>query len=148
VKDAWWLIDYRRANARTLRAVYYVRSADDIIRDLAGSALVTLVDACAGFNQIVDTDRAMGMLEILARSGRYLSMCLMFGPVDGPEHFALATDRVYVPGRNRKMCLRKQWQIHADDAATRAGRVVDGVVYTKPESRTRSVKKSLPSSLW
>jgi hypothetical protein len=55
-----------------LRAVYYIRSADDIIRDLAGSALVTFVDACAGFNQIVNTDRARKMLAILACSGQYL----------------------------------------------------------------------------
>ena len=32
------VVDYRRVNARTLRAVYYVRRADDVKAEAAGSA--------------------------------------------------------------------------------------------------------------
>ena len=37
------------------------------------------------------------MLAILARSGQYLPVCLTFGPTNGPEDFAFATDRVFAP---------------------------------------------------
>ena len=33
------------------------------------------------------------MLAILARSGQFLPRCLTFGPTNGPEDFAFATDR-------------------------------------------------------
>ena len=79
------VVDYRRVNARTLRAVYHVRNADAVIKDVAGSAYMTMVDACKGFNQVVNTDRARQMLAIFARSGEFLPRCLTFGPHNGPE---------------------------------------------------------------
>ena len=87
------VVDYRRVNARILRAVYYVRSADGVVQDVAGSMWITLVDACKGFNQVANTRRAREVLAILARSGQYLPVCLTFGPTNGPEDFAFATDR-------------------------------------------------------
>ena len=66
---------------------------------------MTMCDACKGFNQIVNTERARKMLAVLSRSGQFLPRCLTFGPHNGPEDFAFATDRVYAPGRNRKMRL-------------------------------------------
>ena len=89
------VVDYRRVNKRTLRAVYHVQSADAIVKDVAGSARMTLIDCCKGFNQIVNTERARSMLAILARSGQFLPRCLTFGPHNGPEDFGFATDRVY-----------------------------------------------------
>ena len=71
----------------------------------AGSVFLTLVDACKGFNQIVNTDRARQMLAILARSGQFLPRCLTCGPSNGPEDFAYATDRVYSPGVGRRRCF-------------------------------------------
>jgi len=65
------VVDYRKVNSRTLRAIYHVRSGDAIVQDVAGSAFITLVDACKGFNQIVNTERASRMLAILARSGMF-----------------------------------------------------------------------------
>ena len=94
------VVDYRRVNRRTLRAIYCVRSADGVLRSVAGSALMSLLDACKGFNQVKNTTRAMEMLAILARSGQYLPRCLTFGPHNGPEDFAFATDRVFAPGRS------------------------------------------------
>ena len=108
-----------------------------MVQDVAGSAFLTLVDACKGFNQIVNTPRASRMLAILARSGMFLPQCLTFGPHNGPEDFGFSTDRVYSPGRNRKMRLCKQWQIYADDMTIRTGRVLDGVVYTDEEYSQR-----------
>ena len=83
---------YRRVNQRTERAVYFVRNQEEIVTSCAGSVYLTLVDACKGFNQIVNTERARQMLAILARSGQYLPRCLTFGPTIGPEDFAFATE--------------------------------------------------------
>ena len=92
---------------------------------------MTFVDACKGFNQIVNTARAREVLAILARSGQFLPMCLTFGPFNGPEDFAFATDRVYAPGRDRKQRFCKQWHLYADDITVRTGRVVDGVIFSE-----------------
>jgi len=67
------VIDYRRVNQRLLRAIYFVRSADGVVQEVAGSAYMTFVDACKGFNQIANTRRAREMLAILARSGQFLT---------------------------------------------------------------------------
>ena len=77
------------------------------------------------------------MLAILARSGQFLPVCLTFGPTNGPEDFAYATDRVYSPGRGRKMRLCKEWEIYADDCTIRTGRYLDGVYYTDAEHAAR-----------
>ena len=96
------VIDYR-VNARTLRAIYLVRSADSVIGDAIGSALYTFLYACKVFNQIAHTRRASEMLAILARSGQFLPRCLTFGPRNGPEDFAFTTDRIFALGRGRKL---------------------------------------------
>ena len=75
------------------------------------------------------------MLAILARPGQLLPRCLTFGPHNGPEAFAYATDRIYAPGVNRRHRLCQQWVIYADDCTVRTGRVVDGVIMTDAEYR-------------
>ena len=90
-------MDYRRENQRTERAVYSVQNQEEIVTSCAGCVYLTLVDACKGFNQIVNTERTRQMLVILARSGQYLPRCLTVGPTNGPEDFAVATDRVFAP---------------------------------------------------
>ena len=77
------------------------------------------------------------MLAIVARSGQFLPQCLIFGPCNGPEDFAFATDRVYAPGRDRKQRFCKQWHLYADDITVRTGRVLDGVIYTDEEFSKR-----------
>ena len=99
----------------------------------------TFVDACKGFNQVANTRRAREMLSILARSGQYLPVCLTFGPTNGPEDFAFSTDRVFAPGRGRKMRFCTNWQIYADDITVRSGRWLDGVYYSD-EERSQRVK--------
>ena len=131
------VVDYRRVNRRILRAVYYVRNADGVVQEVAGSAFISLVDACKGFNQVANTRRAREMLAILARSGQFLPVCLTFGPTNGPEDFAFATDRVFAPGRNRKMRFCTNWQIYADDGTVRSGRCIEGVLYTDDECRDK-----------
>ena len=81
------------------------------------------------------------MLAILARSGQYLPVCLTFGPTNGPEDFVFATDRVFAPGRGRKMRFCTNWQIYADDITIRTGRWVDGTYYTD-EERVISLAKA------
>ena len=83
------------------------------------------------------------MLAILARSGQYLPVCLTFGPTNGPEDFAFATDRVFAPGRGRRMRFCQNWQIYADDITVRSGRWIDGTYYTDGEKaeRLKAAKK-------
>ena len=143
------MVDYRKVNGRTLRAIYHVRSADCIIRSIIGSARFSFLDACKGFNQILNTQRAKKMLAILARAGQFLPVCLTFGPTNGPEDFAYATDRVFAPGRGRAMRLCQQWEIYADDCTIRTGRIVDGVYYSDKEYSARTVSYThltLPTS--
>ena len=132
------VVDYRRVNQRILRAVYHVRSADSVVQSVAGSAAMSFVDACKGFNQVGNTTRAKKVLAILARSGQFLPQCLTFGPCNGPEDFAFATDRIFAPGRGRKMRFCTSWQIYADDSTVRTGRVLEGTIYTDEEYATRT----------
>ena len=94
-------------NARTLRAVYYVRRSDDVKAEAAGSIFLTFLDAVTGFNQLVNTPRARQMLAIIARSGQFLPICLTFGPVNGPEDFSYVIDRSFAPGpgAKRRFCV-------------------------------------------
>ena len=92
---------------------------------------------CKGFNQVANTRRAREVLAILARSGQYLPVCLTFGPTNGPEDFAFATDRVYAPGRGRRMRFCINWQIYADDITVRTGRWLNGVYYSDSEHTER-----------
>jgi len=131
------VVDYRRVNQRILRAVYFVRSADGVVQEVAGSMFLSLVDACKGFNQVANTRRAREVLAILARSGQYLPICLTFGPTNGPEDFAFATDRVFAPGRGRRMRFCTNWQIYADDITVRSGRWLDGAYYSDAEYRDK-----------
>ena len=107
-----------------------------------------MLDVCKGFNKILNTQRAKKMLAILARSGQFLPICLTFGPSNGPEDFAYATDRVFAPGRRRRMRLCKEWEIYADDATIRTGRMIDGVYYSDSEHSERlhqaSKKQNMP----
>ena len=135
------VVDYRKVNARTLRAVYYVRNASDVIGQAAGSLWYTLVDAVTGFNHIVNTERARQMLAILSRSGQFLPRCLTFGPANGPEDFCYVIDRVYAPGRRGARRFCKEWLGYVDDLTIRTGRMVDGVQYTDQEYDLR-VKKA------
>ena len=123
------VVDYRRVNARTLRSNYYSRTAAEVVNEAAGSAFYTLLDAVTGFNQIVNTPRAREMLAILSRSGTFLPLCLTFGPQNGPEDFALVVDRVYAPGRHRKLRYMREWLPYVDDLTIRTGRVL-GELFT------------------
>ena len=46
-------------------------------------------------------------------------------------------DKIYAPGRDRKLRLMKQWLPYADDLTIRTGRVLDGVVYGDEEMTAR-----------
>ena len=72
------VVDYRRVNARVLRSTYYCRKATDVLAQCSGSIWYSFVDAVTGFNQIQNTRRAMEVLAIVARSGKFLPVCLTF----------------------------------------------------------------------
>ncbi len=131
------VVDYRRVNLRTMRAIYYVRRASDILVEAMGSVWYSLLDAVAGFNQIVNTQRAREMLAIVAHTGTFLPRCLTFGPHNGPEDFAFVTDRVFSPGKGQKRRFCKEWLAYVDDLTIRTGRVVDGKFWTDTEHEGR-----------
>jgi hypothetical protein len=94
---------------------------------------MTFVDACTGFNQVVNTERAKRVLAVVARTGKFLPVCLTFGPTNGPDDFAYVVDRVYAPGRGRRLRLGKEWLAYVDDLTVRTGRQVDGVLVRDAE---------------
>ena len=128
------VVDYRRVNARVRRSTYYCRKATDVLATAAGSVWYSFVDAVTGFNQIANTRRAMEILAIVARSGKFLPVCLTFGPVNGPDDFCFVVDRAYSPGRGRKLKYTKEWVAYVDDLTVRTGRVVDGKFLTDGEA--------------
>jgi hypothetical protein len=144
------VIDYRRVNARTLRAIYYLRRASDVVSGAAGSAWMTLIDAVTGFNLIVNTRRARLMLAIIARCGQFLPRCLTFGPHNGPEDFGFVVDRVFSPGKKSARRFCTEWLAYVDDLTVRTGRVVDGLILTDIEYAARvrnAVKESNKNNL-
>ena len=91
-------MDYRRVNARTLRAIYYVRRAEDVKSDAAGSIWLTFLDAVTGFNQVVNTQRGREMLAVIARSGQFLPVCLTFGASQRPGGLCVRRGPDVLPG--------------------------------------------------
>ena len=73
------------------------------------------------------------MLAIAARSGKFLPVCLTFGPVNGPDDFCYVVDRAFGPGRGRKNRYTREWVAYVDDLTIRTGRVVDGSFRTDAE---------------
>ena len=103
------------------RSVYYCKRITDVLSEVAGSAWYTFVDAVTGFNQVVNTRRAREVLAIVARSGKFLLVCLTFGPTNGPDDFSYVVDRMYAPGRSRRMRLGREWLAYVDDLTVRSG---------------------------
>ncbi|CAK9015420.1 Retrovirus-related Pol polyprotein from transposon opus [Includes: Protease [Durusdinium trenchii] len=128
------VVDYRRVNSRVVRSTYYCRKATDVLATAAGGIWFSFVDAVTGFNQIKNTRRAMEVLAIVARSGKFLPVCLTFGPVNGPDDFCYVVDRAYAPGRGRKMKYTREWVAYVDDLTVRTGRVVDGRYLTDDQA--------------
>ena len=128
------VVDYRRVNARVKRSTYYCRKATDVLASCAGSVWYSFLDAVTGFNQIANTKRAMEVLAIVARSGKFLPVCLTFGPVNGPDDFCFVVDRAFGPGRGRKLRYTREWVAYVDDLTIRTGRVVDGQFKTDDEA--------------
>jgi hypothetical protein len=127
------VVDYRKVNARVKRSTYYCRKATDVLAQCSGSIFFSFVDAVTGFNQIENTRRAMEVLAIVARSGKFLPVCLTFGPINGPDDFCYVVDRAYEPGRGRKQRFAKEWIAYVDDLTVRTGRVVDGIMMSDEE---------------
>ena len=136
------VVDYRRVNARVLRSTYYCRRASDVLAQCSGSVWFSFVDAVTGFNQIANTRRAMEVLAIVARSGKFLPVCLTFGPVNGPDDFSYVVDRAFGPGRNRKLRFTREWIGYVDDLTIRTGRTIDGKFFTD-EEHDQEVKEAM-----
>jgi hypothetical protein len=138
------VVDYRRVNTKTKRAIYFVRRLEEVKGDASGSAFLSFLDAVAGFNQVVNTPRAKEMLAILSRSGCWLPTCLMFGPHNGPEDFFYVVDRLFTGSRRARGRFCRTWLAYVDDLTVRSGRYVEGKLVTDEEhaARTRQAGKS------
>ena len=139
------VVDYRRVNARVLRSTYYCRKASDVLSQCSGSIWYSFVDAVTGFNQVANTRRAMEILAIVARSGKFLPVCLTFGPVNGPDDFCFVVDRAYGPGRGRRNRFNAEWVAYIDDITVRTGRSVDGQFKTDSE-HSEEIKNAMRQS--
>ena len=130
------VVDYRRVNSRVLRSTYYCRKSSDVLAQCSGSIFYSFVDAVSGFNQIANTRRAMEVLAIVARSGKFLPICLTFGPINGPDDFCFVVDRAYGPGRGRKLRYTREWVAYVDDLTLeQAGALTGGSSPTKSTIR-------------
>ena len=81
----------------------------------------------------------MEVLAIVARSGKFLPVCLTFGPVNGPDDFCFV---VFGPGRGRKARFARDWIAYVDDLTVRTGRVIDGQFLTDAE-HDDEIKKAM-----
>ena len=144
------VVDYRRVNARTVRAQYFSRKSWEVIAEAAGSLWLTMVDAVTGFNQLQNSDRARRVLAVVTRSGQFLPTCLTFGPVNGPEAFAYVMDRIYARGSGRRARAASEWLAYVDDHTIRSGRMIGGVAYKDSEVadsvRTAVTERAPPES--
>ena len=116
------VVDYRRVNQRTVRAIYFLRRADDIKQEAAGSVFFSLLDAVSGFNQIRNSERARRILAVLANSGCYLANMLTMGPTNGPEDFSFVVDLYFSLGKRSRRRLMREWLPYIDDFCVRTGR--------------------------
>ncbi len=81
------VVDYRKVNSRTARSTFIIPRGDDQKQKVAAARLISVLDAVSGFNHVPNTCRARKALAMVALSGVYLSVCLPFGPLNGPEDF-------------------------------------------------------------
>ena len=84
-----------------------------------------------------NSQRARQVLAIITRTGQFLPICLTFGPANGPDDFALVIDRLYAPGKQRRMELMRTWLPYVDDLTIRSGRMVGSVAMTDEEAAGR-----------
>ncbi len=82
-----------------------------MVAEAARSIWITLLDAVAGSNHIVNTPRA----RCMHGSGQFLPRCLTFGPMNGPEDFCYVVDRFYAPGSRSKRRFCREWLSYVDD---------------------------------
>ena len=115
------VVNYQRVNSTTVRAIYYLRRADDCKQEVLGSCFISLLDAVSGFNQVPNSERARRVLAVLSASGCYLPNCLTLGGSNGPEDFSFAVDTVFGMGRHHERRLNRQWVVYIDDFACRSG---------------------------
>ena len=133
------VVDYRRVNARALRSTYYCRKASDVLAQCAGSIWFSLVGAVTGFNQIQNTRRAMEVLAIVARSGKFLPVCLTFGPVNGPGDFAMSP--IVLSGRavaGKTGTLVNGWPMSMISRSGPAGSLMGGFEPTRSTKNGRT----------
>ena len=79
------VIDYRRVNRLTVRAVFLMPDSVAVKRAAAGHQWFSTGDGVAGFNQILNTDFASRVLAVVTLSGKHLPRTLGFGPSNGPS---------------------------------------------------------------
>ena len=110
------VIDYRRVNRLTVRAIFLMPDAIAVKRAAAGHEWYSTGDGVAGFNQILNTEFAQRVLAVVTVSGKHLPQTLGFGPSNGPEDFSRFGFRIF----RRK--LFRTWHLFVDDVMIASGK--------------------------
>ncbi len=143
------VVHYQRVNSVTVRAIYYLRRADDCKQEVLGSVYMSLLDAVSGFNQVRNSERARRVLAVLAASGCYLPNCLTMGGSNGPEDFCFTVDTLFGLGQHHERRLNRQWIVYIDDFACRTGRWKHGHPVTDEEhAQELRQSASRPAPQW
>ena len=115
------VIDYRKLNLITERAVFIIPRADDIKGEIAGRTWYTAADAVSGFNHVKNTPEARLVLAIVSASGTWLPQALVFGPANGPEDFQYVVYRAFGEAESPEGARRllRDWNclLYTSDAA-------------------------------
>ena len=120
------VVDYRKANTLTVRAVFLMPTTDGTKSRVMGRRWFSSGDGVSGFNQICNTEFAKLCLAVIAMSGKWLPQSLVFGPQNGPEDFGRFTCRTF------RAKLFKVWYFFVDDVmictgwATNSNRALEG----------------------
>ena len=109
------VVDYRKVNSLTVRAVFLMPSTEGVKSRVMGREWLSTGDGVAGFNQIENSYFAQLCLAITSLSGKYLPQSLVFGPQNGPEDFGRFTFKIF---RGK---LYKVWFFFVDDTVIATG---------------------------
>ena len=101
-RDSRIVLDYRKANTRLVRSLYYIRRCEDVNTEAAGSIFYSALDGQQGYNLLGNTPYAKEVLAISAEAGCFTSEVLSLGPTTGPFDFQYVADELFTMGPRRR----------------------------------------------
>lgn len=99
--EARMVVDYRRLNGQTIRQPYPLPTVDDLLEQLAGSTLYTVLDLAHGYLQIPLSDEARAKTAFVTADGSGQFTRMVFGLCNAPFEFARTMDKAMGTLKNR-----------------------------------------------